>query len=120
MVNRGVDTPRSPGQTARGIPMKRFTSAILVVALLLILAVLDLLLSAGSAPVVLPPDAPRLVVLVVFDQLRADYLERWRSLFARDGGFRRLQEQGAWFQNCDYPYANTVTGAGHATLGTGC
>jgi hypothetical protein len=69
-----------------------------------------------------PPEhsgAPRLGVLVVFDQMRADYLERWRSLFG-DDGFRRLQEQGAWFRNCHYPYSDTYTGAGHATLATGC
>jgi hypothetical protein len=69
----------------------------------------------------LPPaaGAARLGVLVVFDQMRADYLERWRPLFQADG-FRRLQEQGAWFRNCHYPYSDTVTGAGHATLATGC
>jgi hypothetical protein len=57
--------------------------------------------------------------LVVFDQLRADYLTRWDSLF-RDGGFHRLEKDGAWFQNCHYPYACTVTAAGHASLVTGC
>jgi hypothetical protein len=66
-----------------------------------------------------PPQPPSLAVLVVFDQMRADYLTRWRDLFCR-GGFRRLQEGGAWFQNCHYPYAFTVTGAGHASLLTGC
>jgi hypothetical protein len=68
-----------------------------------------------------PPQPPRaqLAVLVVFDQLRGDYLERWQELF-EEGGFRRLQEEGAWFQNCHYPYAHTVTAAGHASLLTGC
>src|SRR5262249_15887378 len=66
-----------------------------------------------------PPQSPRLVVLVVFDQMRAHSLTRWQDLFSR-GGFRRLQEGGAWFQNCHYPYAFTVTGAGHASLVTGC
>lgn len=63
--------------------------------------------------------APRLVVLVVFDQMRADYQERWKDLFT-EGGFRRLQSEGAWFQNCSYPYAYTLTGPGHASLATGC
>jgi hypothetical protein len=62
---------------------------------------------------------PRLVVLVVFDQLRADYLTRWQTVFRKDG-FGRLQREGAWFQNCHYPYAFTLTAAGHATLVTGC
>lgn len=61
----------------------------------------------------------RLAVLVVFDQLRADYLERWQDHFVEDG-FRRLQKEGAWFQNCHYPYADTKTGPGHASLLTGC
>jgi hypothetical protein len=62
---------------------------------------------------------PRLAVLVVFDQLRGDYLARWQPLFEK-GGFRRLTSEGAWFQNCHYPYAATWTAAGHATLATGC
>lgn len=67
------------------------------------------------------PASPRvrLAVLVVFDQLRGDYLEKWQDLFEKDG-FRRLQTDGAWFQNCHYPYAHTVTAAGHASLLTGC
>ena len=65
------------------------------------------------------PQRPRLVVLVVFDQLRGDYLTRWEPYFG-EGGFRRLQKDGAWFQNCHYPYASTLTGAGHASLLTGC
>jgi hypothetical protein len=74
--------------------------------------------SAGEIPAP-SPERPRLVVLLVFDQMRADYLTRWQSVFA-EGGLRRLQEHGAWFQNCHYPYANTVTAAGHASLLTGC
>jgi hypothetical protein len=65
------------------------------------------------------PPRPRLAVLVYFDQMRGDYLTRWQELFA-DGGFRRLQQEGAWFQNCHYPYGYTVTGAGHASVATGC
>jgi hypothetical protein len=60
-----------------------------------------------------------LAVLVVFDQLRADYLERWRELFG-EGGFHRLERQGAYFPNCHYPFASTFTGPGHASIVTGC
>lgn len=62
---------------------------------------------------------PKLFVLVVFDQMRGDYLIRWQPHF-REGGFRRLLTEGAWFQNCHYPYAGTITGPGHASLLSGC
>jgi predicted AlkP superfamily pyrophosphatase or phosphodiesterase len=73
----------------------------------------------GSDAAANPPQKPRLVVLVVIDQFRGDYLQRWGDLFEK-GGFERLMSEGAWFQNCHYPYANTMTGPGHATLATGC
>jgi hypothetical protein len=60
----------------------------------------------------------RLVVLVVFDQMRADYLTRWEEIFGEDG-FRRLMKDGAWFQEAHYPYGSTFTAAGHASLSTG-
>lgn len=64
-------------------------------------------------------ERPRLAVLVYIDQLRGDYLTRWNELFG-EGGFHRLEEDGAWFQNCHYPYSDTVTAAGHASVATGC
>src|SRR5262249_17833449 len=86
----------------------------------LFLAGLAVLLGCVRLPAGEPaPDRPRLAVLVFVDQLRADYLTRWQSLFGEDG-FRRLLDQGAWFQNCHYPYANTLTGPGHASVVTGC
>lgn len=61
---------------------------------------------------------PKLAVLVVFDQLRGDYLFRWQEHYP-PGGFKRLISEGAVFDNCHYPYAGTITGAGHASLATG-
>lgn len=61
---------------------------------------------------------PRLVVVIVIDQLRGDYLERFRDQFG-DGGFRLFLERGANFTDCNYDYANTRTGPGHATLSSG-
>ncbi len=63
-------------------------------------------------------EKPRLAVLVVFDQLRGDYLTKWEPLFGKDG-FQRLQREGTWFSDCHYPYATTATGPGHASLLTG-
>src|SRR5262245_40626021 len=51
--------------------------------------------------------------------MRGDYLIRWHDQFG-EGGFKRLCDDGAWYQNCHYPYSYTVTGAGHASLATGC
>jgi predicted AlkP superfamily pyrophosphatase or phosphodiesterase len=66
-----------------------------------------------------PSGKPRLAVLLVFDQMRGDYLTRWENLYT-DKGFRRLMREGAWFENCHYPYAHSVTGPGHASMLTGC
>jgi hypothetical protein len=91
-------------------------------AFLTLLAGLGSLAASKPRPVTsADPDAkPRvkLVVLVVFDQMRGDYLEKWKPLFGR-GGFARLQADGAWFKNCHYPYATTTTGPGHASLLSG-
>jgi hypothetical protein len=66
----------------------------------------------------LPEARVRLAVLVVFDQLRADLIDKWAPLFRPDG-FARLKRDGAWFTNCHYPYATTTTGPGHASMLTG-
>jgi arylsulfatase A-like enzyme len=69
------------------------------------------------------PPAPtshqaKLVVLVVFDQMRGDYMSRWAELYGPDG-FERIKKQGIWFSECHVPYACTSTGPGHASLSTG-
>jgi predicted AlkP superfamily pyrophosphatase or phosphodiesterase len=61
---------------------------------------------------------PKLVVVIVIDQFRGDYLERYRDQFG-DAGFRFLLDHGAYFSNCNYNYANTRTAPGHSTLFTG-
>jgi predicted AlkP superfamily pyrophosphatase or phosphodiesterase len=61
---------------------------------------------------------PKLVVVIVIDQFRGDYLERYRDQFG-DSGFRLLLDHGAYFTDCNYDYANTSTAPGHSTLFTG-
>ena len=61
---------------------------------------------------------PKLVVIVIIDQFRGDYLERYRADF-KGRGFRLFLDHGAYFEDCYYDYANTKTAPGHATLGTG-
>lgn len=62
-------------------------------------------------------ERPKLVVVLVVDQMRTDYFDRYGQNWTR--GLKRLREQGAWFRLAEYPYVNTVTCAGHATIGTG-
>ena len=61
---------------------------------------------------------PRLAVVISVDQMRADYLVRFRPYFG-EGGFKRLLEQGADFQNCHYRHSVTKTAPGHATILSG-
>ena len=72
---------------------------------------------ARRAPQPVEPRRPALVVIVVVDQMRADYIERYGSQWT--AGLRRLVTEGARFSQAAYPYLNTVTCAGHATIGTG-
>ncbi|MFQ3581159.1 alkaline phosphatase family protein [Chloracidobacterium validum] len=62
--------------------------------------------------------AYRLVVGIVVDQLRADYLERFADLFSSKG-FNRLKTKGAYFTNAHYLHACTYTAPGHGVVMTG-
>jgi hypothetical protein len=62
---------------------------------------------------------PRLVVILVLDQFRGDYLDRYRDDFKTPNGFNLFLKRGAYFPDCYYDYANTETAPGHSTIGTG-
>jgi Type I phosphodiesterase / nucleotide pyrophosphatase len=89
----------------------RFPCQFWVLLLLCVCLGRDSLASAYNA-------RPKLIVIIVIDQLRGDYLERYRDQFG-DGGFRLFLDQGANFTDCNYAYANTRTAPGHATLLSG-
>jgi hypothetical protein len=57
------------------------------------------------------------LVLLVIDQMRSDYLDRFRGSWT--GGLHRLVTEGAVFSNGAYPYFHTWTCTGHATISTG-
>lgn len=61
---------------------------------------------------------PKLVVGIVVDQMRHEYLDRFYDKFGK-GGFRRLSEDGFVLRNAHYNYVPTVTGPGHASIFTG-
>jgi predicted AlkP superfamily pyrophosphatase or phosphodiesterase len=62
---------------------------------------------------------PKLVVGIVIDQMRWDYLYRFNSLFAANGGFKRMMGEGFTSNNTLIPYAPTVTACGHTCVYTG-
>lgn len=62
---------------------------------------------------------PKLVVGIVVDQMRWDYLTRYYPLFQANGGFRRMLGDGFSFDNTQIPYVPTVTACGHTCVYTG-
>jgi predicted AlkP superfamily pyrophosphatase or phosphodiesterase len=83
---------------------------------------LTLSLSGCATTTQLPPptppgDDPRLVLFLVVDQARADYLVRFRPLFQH--GLKRLLEESVVFTDAHHDHAYTTTAPGHATLATG-
>lgn len=65
-----------------------------------------------------PPAYPKLVVGIVIDQMRFDYLYKYRERYGQDG-FNRLMREGYNFKNTNYPYAPTFTAPGHSSIYTG-
>src|SRR5713101_3512140 len=63
------------------------------------------------------PARPKLVVLLVVDQMRGDYVDKFLGQWT--GGLKRLVDEGAWFRDAAYPYAATETCVGHSTISTG-
>ncbi|MBL7746182.1 MAG: alkaline phosphatase family protein [Chitinophagaceae bacterium] len=62
---------------------------------------------------------PKLVVGIVLDQMRWDYLYRYYDRYAANGGFKRLMNQGFSCENTMIPYTPTYTACGHSTIYTG-
>jgi predicted AlkP superfamily pyrophosphatase or phosphodiesterase len=69
------------------------------------------------APSPPPEGTPRLIVFVVVDQMRYDYLERFGPLYR--GGLKRLLDESVSFTDAHHGHAITTTSPGHATLSTG-
>lgn len=76
-------------------------------------------LAANLAPLPQAPPAapPKLAVIIVVDQMRADFIDRFQNEWT--GGLKRMIAEGASFPQTAYPYLTTVTCAGHATIATG-
>ncbi|HEY0161700.1 MAG TPA: alkaline phosphatase family protein [Edaphobacter sp.] len=88
--------------------------------------IVSLCLTAALVCLSVPPSyadayhaTPKLVVVLVIDQFRGDYLDRYRDDFKTPNGFNLFLKKGTHFTDCYYDYANLVTAAGHSTIGTG-
>ncbi|MGB0166568.1 MAG: alkaline phosphatase family protein [Luteibaculum sp.] len=62
---------------------------------------------------------PKLVIGMVVDQMRFDYLQRFAPVFSNEGAFKLLIDSGKFFTETRYEYLPTYTGPGHATIFTG-
>src|SRR5260370_34131906 len=74
-------------------------------------------LRAAAPKALQAPAKPKLVVLLVVDQMRGDYVDKFLGQWT--SGLKRLVEEGAWFHDAAYPYAATETCVGHTTISTG-
>ncbi len=76
-------------------------------------------LLAQTKPVVVKElKQPKLVVGIVVDQMRQDYIYRYWNKFG-NGGFKKLINEGYFYKNTHYNYVPTYTGPGHASIYTG-
>lgn len=64
-------------------------------------------------------ERPKLVVGIVVDQMRYDFLYRYWARYQENGGFKRLITQGYSCENTHYNYVPTYTAPGHSTIYTG-
>jgi predicted AlkP superfamily pyrophosphatase or phosphodiesterase len=62
---------------------------------------------------------PKLVIGIVVDQMRWDFLYRFYDVYKEDGGFKKLINRGFSCDNAFIPYTPTVTAAGHTCVYTG-
>src|SRR3954468_16769346 len=62
---------------------------------------------------------PKLVVGIVVDQMRWDYLYRYYDRYLATGGFKRMINEGMSCENTFIPYLPTITACGHSSIFTG-
>jgi predicted AlkP superfamily pyrophosphatase or phosphodiesterase len=82
-------------------------------------SLLLLLLLVGSYTITFAQtERPKLVVGIIVDQMRQEYLYRFEKHYGEDG-FKRLMKDGFEVKNGHYDYIPTYTGPGHASVYTG-
>ena len=80
--------------------------------------IITLVLLSVVTPLFAQETSPKLVVGIVVDQLRHEYLYRFENKFGQEG-FKRMMRDGFTLNNAHYNYVPTYTGPGHASIFTG-
>ncbi|MFI5157138.1 MAG: alkaline phosphatase family protein, partial [Chitinophagales bacterium] len=93
--------------------MKKNISLIVILLLTIIYYV-----SQAQNPNSKQPSSPKLIVGIVVDQMRYDYISRFWNKYS-EGGFKRLVNDGFLLKNANYNYVPTYTAPGHACIYTG-
>jgi predicted AlkP superfamily pyrophosphatase or phosphodiesterase len=94
--------------------MKKIVTLILIVSS----SVVENLYSQTKPAATTELKQPKLVVGIVVDQMRQDYIYRYWNKFG-NGGFKKLINEGYFYRNAQYNYVPTFTGPGHASIYTG-
>ena len=76
-------------------------------------------ISSAQRRKIIPPDNPTLIIGLVIEDMRYDYLYRFWDNFG-EGGFKKLIDEGTLCKNASYNYMLTQTAPGFATIATGC
>ena len=97
--------------------MKKFLLSGLIIVAVCLLPVVPGNLYAQNLKKI-PSEKPRLIVTIVIDQLRYDYIYRFWDKFT-EGGIKKLVQEGTFCKNAEYNYLLNETSVGHATLSTG-
>jgi len=87
-----------------------------ILAIILMITQKNILAQDSSNPYY--EEKPAIVVGVIVDQMRPDYIDRYWDML-RDDGFKRLVNQGFTFSHAKFDYMPTATGAGHAGVFAG-
>ncbi len=99
--------------------MKRILSIVTLLAPLVEgLSMVNCPTAAGTVSAQTTPDVPRLVVNIVIDQLRTDYMEAFSPLYG-EKGFRRLLSEGCVYSQAEYPFASPDRASAMACLVSG-
>lgn len=91
----------------------------LLLAIIILFSFTSFAQSPKPAPAINAPERPKLVVGIMVDQMRWDFLYRFYDRYAANGGFKRLLNQGFTCDNTLIPYTPTVTACGHTCVYTG-